>query len=96
MIIQRKKMIHGGTLNTQHCSHRVWVLEHPRLAVYRALIPTRNAAMGDRENLVTASIHEAMQFETEMLCEKWITDHPFPLFVAREYVITHTGECSKK
>jgi hypothetical protein len=62
-----------------------WIPEHPRIALYRAKVPTYEGKLGELENLVTADASAALQFATKEECEAWIRANPHPIFVAREH-----------
>jgi hypothetical protein len=63
-----------------------WVPEHPRMPMYRVAKPTAFGKLHDGQDLLTASIHDAMQFKTRAECEAWIAANPVPAFFAREHV----------
>lgn len=62
-----------------------WVPEHPRLPLYRAAKPTAEGKIGEIFNLLTASIHEAIQFDTKAECDAWIEANPHPIFKSVEH-----------
>lgn len=64
-----------------------WVPEHPRLPLYRAAKPLAVGKLGQSLDLLTASIHDAMRFDTQEACQRWINENPRPRFVPREHGI---------
>jgi hypothetical protein len=70
---------------TSSSTDSVWIPEHPQLPLYRARVPGREGKVGERLNLLTASVHEALQFPTEAACRAWLAANPWPKFVAREH-----------
>lgn len=62
-----------------------WVPEHPQHPLYRAAVPRAEGKLGERLDLLTSSVHEALQFPTRAACEEWIAANPHPVFYAVEH-----------
>jgi hypothetical protein len=63
----------------------VWIPEHPRVPLYRAKTPTHEGKVGERLNLLTSDVNQALHFQTEQECQVWLQANPYPFFVAREH-----------
>jgi hypothetical protein len=62
-----------------------WLPEHPTMSLYRARDPQPVGKLGEQRDLLTASVHDALQFPSKAECEDWIAANPHPVFVAREH-----------
>lgn len=63
----------------------VWIPEHPSLPLYRAAVPRPVGKLGERQDLLTASVWDALQFDTRAECDAWVAANPHPPFVTRDH-----------